>query len=616
MRIAALVKQVPAFDAMELGADGRLVRDGLTLEMNPYCRRAVAKGVELARSSGGSCTVITLGPPSAEDCLREAIAWGCDDGVLVSDPVFAGSDTIATAQALAAALERVGPFDLVLVGRNSVDADTGQVGPQLAELCDVAFATGVKELAVDGGSARVRCEEDDGYSDRVVALPAILSCAERLCDPAKVDPEGRAAVSASRIATLHAGDLGPGPWGQEASGTYVGEVRVLEVSRERRMLDGSLSQQVADAVKLLAERGALDDNDDSDATGQRIGAALAITGPAVVVAVEPGRGNVTRELLGAANRIAAEMGGHVVAVAGFAFPNGVGERDSLDDTELEQLASWGADTVVAVARTGAPRSLAGSVITEEDSAAALAQWALRAQPWAVLLPSTTWGREVGGRTAAALGAGLTGDAVELEVTTVRSTGERQLLAWKPAFGGQLVAAIYCSTPIQMATVRAGVLSAPVERAGFDLAVERVAVESRGRVVITSSVRDDDLDALATAHVVVGVGAGVDPGDYGRIDALAALLGAEVAATRKVTDRAWLPRARQIGITGRSVAPRLYIGIGLSGKFNHAVGVRAAGTVLGINNDPAALLWDHADIGIIGDWREVVPLLTAALERRA
>src|SRR2546428_14119746 len=91
MRIAVLVKQVPKFDAMELGPDGRLVREGLELEMNPYCRRAVSQGVALAQATAGSCTVFTLGPPAAEDSLREAVAWGATDGVLISGPAFAGS---------------------------------------------------------------------------------------------------------------------------------------------------------------------------------------------------------------------------------------------------------------------------------------------------------------------------------------------------------------------------------------------------------------------------------------------------------------------------------------------------------------------------------------------
>src|SRR4051812_43099410 len=109
LAIAVLVKQIPMFEAMSLGTDGRLVRDGLELEMNAYCRRAVAQAVELASEHGGTVTVITLGPPPAEDVLREAIAWGLDrdvdtTGVLVSDTEFAGSDTLATATALAAAV--------------------------------------------------------------------------------------------------------------------------------------------------------------------------------------------------------------------------------------------------------------------------------------------------------------------------------------------------------------------------------------------------------------------------------------------------------------------------------------------------------------------------------
>src|ERR1700733_9953248 len=167
---------------MARGNDGRLVREGLELEMNAYCRRAVSKGVEIARDSGGTCTVFTLGPPVAEDSLREAVAWGADAGVLVTDPAFAGSDTLATASALAAALRSEGPFDLILVGRNSIDADTGQVGPEVAELLDLPFAGGVKELTLGTDRAQVRCELDDGWRDVDVQLPAVLSTAERLTE--------------------------------------------------------------------------------------------------------------------------------------------------------------------------------------------------------------------------------------------------------------------------------------------------------------------------------------------------------------------------------------------------------------------------------------------------
>ena len=116
-------------------------------------------------------------------------------------------------------------------------------------------------------------------------------------------------------------------------------------------------------------------------------------------------------------------------------------------------------------------------------------------------------------------------------------------------------------------------------------------------------------------MVVSVGAGVDPERYGDLDPFLAAVGGTLAATRKVTDRGWLPRSRQVGITGRSIQPDLYVAIAVSGRFNHIIGVRAAGTVLAINADPTAPIFETCDIGIVGDWAEVVPLLTHALEHR-
>ena len=139
-----------------------------------------------------------------------------------------------------------------------------------------------------------------------------------------------------------------------------------------------------------------------------------------------------------------------------------------------------------------------------------------------------------------------------------------------------------------------------------------AITPRSRVRVVSQRRDDDVEVLARADVVIGVGAGVHPDEYEELSPLAALLGAELAATRKVTDKGWAPRARQVGITGRSIAPRLYVALGLSGKFNHMVGVRAAGTILAINEDPDALVFSQCDIGLVGDWHVIVPALAAAL----
>ncbi len=592
LRIAALVKQIPAFEEMTLGPDGRLVRAGLDLELSAYCRRAVAQAVALAADGGGSVTVFTLGPAAAEDCLREAIAWGTDRavdtrGILITDSAFAGSDTLASARALAAALEREGPFDLVLVGRNSVDADTGQVGPEVAQLLGLPFVTGARHLALTARTLDIRAEHDDGWAQIRVDLPTVVSTAERLIDPCKVDPPGRAAVASDRIRTLTPADLGPGPWGAAASPTQVGETRHVGGARvAQRDARASLAEQIDAAVALLVERGALDRDHDTDLDCGTVAAVADLQAVEIGVIVEPDRARLARELLGAAR----DLDTSPVALV----------TEPLDEPTLDELGAWGADSVVHLEGI--------TLANEQDTAAGVVVWAQALDPWAILAPSTAWGREVASRVAASLGTGLTGDAVELD----RDAAE--LVAWKPAFGGQIVAAIRCTTRPQMATVRAGVLPRRAPRVHTP-PVTVIPIEAKSRVEILARTRDDDLDTLADAHVVVGVGQGVDPSDYRNLDPLLNVLDAELAATRKVTDLGWLPRARQIGITGRTIAPRLYVSIGANGKFNHMIGVRTAGTILAINSDPNALVFDAADIGIVGDYREVVHALTAAIRIR-
>jgi electron transfer flavoprotein alpha subunit len=588
LRIAALVKQIPVGESMTLGDDGRLVRQGLELEMNAYCRRAVSKGVEWARGSGGSCTVFTLGPPSADDVLREAIAWGADRGVHLCDPAFAGSDTLATARSLAAALQREGPFDLVLVGRNSLDGDTGQVGPEIAQLAGLSFATGVRHMGIDGEVLSLTLEYDDGSDDVEVALPVLLSVAERLCEPSKVPPSSRAEVGSELIAIVTAQELGEGPWGQHGSPTRVGRTRPMLHDRAGKILSGTAAEQAAGAVALLTQRGALAATTPAVGLGSVVGQPAGGGSPGreavIAVLIEPDRPQVGAELLGTASRLAVSTGGRVHALA----------FEAVDPVALGAL---GADDV----------TLFEGVPNAEDVAAAIGEWSALRPVWAMVGPSTAFGREVLGRLAAALGAGLVGDAIGLEIV------DHRLVAAKPAFSGALVADITCTSEISLVSVRPGVLPLPTPRAHTpDVASWTMTPRCRVRLLATR--RDDDVEVLARADAVIGVGAAVQPADYGTLSPLAALLGAELAATRKVTDNGWAPRARQIGITGRSIAPRLYVAVGLSGKFNHMVGVRAAGTIVAINQDPDAPVFSGCDVGLVGDWRVVVPALASAVRR--
>ncbi len=616
LKIAALIKQVPLAESLVLGPDGRLEREGMAHEMNPYCRRAVAKGVELAKSSGGTCTVFTLGPPSAEDVLREAIAWGADAGVHLCDIEFAGSDTLATARALSKSLEMFGPFDLILVGRNSVDGDTGQVGPEIAQMLDLAFACGVREIELEGDTLSLELEYEDGWEEMEVKFPLLMSVAERLCDPCKVEPERRAEVDASKIKLLRAADLGAGPWGDAGSPTKVGEVRTLVHQRLGIVTEGTLPEQIDQVVQFLRSRNALKPAESADIGVETVlplddkNKGHSGNGDAdrdnngneftIVVLLEDERDQLAAELLGAASQLVNQLAGQTSRassgqVVAFTTSNMPGME--------KLLGQLGATEVIL---------LEGEPIAE-DVSRSMVEWIRENSAWAVLAPSTAYGREVAGRVAATLGCGLVGDAVGVEVV------DGELVAAKPAFSGALVADISCVSPVRLVTIRPGVLSIASSKPNsnsmngtLDAKLTRIQLIPRGRVRMHSKRRDDDIEVLARADVVIGVGAGVAPEDYEKLSPIAAILGADLAATRKVTDRGWAPRARQVGITGRSIAPRLYVALASSGKFNHMVGVRSAGTILAINSDPEALVFSHSDIGIVGDWLEVVSALGEAL----
>lgn len=594
--------------------------------MNDYCRRAVAKGHEIAVASGGTMSVMTLGPDSADTVCREALAYGAASGCSVSgihvcDKAFAGSDTLATARALAAAVRRTGPYDLVLCGLNSLDADTGQVPPQIAELLDLPFAAGVRRLALEGETLRLELEHDDERSLAEVGLPALLSCAERLCDPCKIkEPEVWAQQDGGLIAKLSAADIaddalawGSSPWGIEGSPTSVGETRIVPTDRERLIVwtgGEELDAAIRRAVGHCMERGALDAS--SAGTGSiqsepTVAATLLSSSesdsmsaslPAIGVIVEPDRLRIARELLGAAAGLASQIGGKVVAL-GSHLP------------EAQDLGSYGADEGVVL------KTAPTATLLEEDVAAAVSGWCEKESVWALLAPSTEWGRQVASRVAAKLGAGLVGDAIGLDVGSSFTNPQdpllkHRLIADKPAFGGQMVAEIFCSSPLQMATLRAGVLPLLTPRESKPAIMSVQACAPRSRVKLLSRQRDDDSDELANADAVIGVGQGVDPADYPLLEELCEQLGAALCATRKVTDRGWMPRARQVGITGHTISPRLYIAIGLAGNFNHTVGVRTSGTIVAINTDPEALIFETCDIGLVGDWRELLPPLVEEL----
>ena len=240
-----------------------------------------------------------------------------------------------------------------------------------------------------------------------------------------------------------------------------------------------------------------------------------------------------------------------------------------------------------------------------------AQNADASPPDFILAPSTDWGREVASRIAASLGCGLVGDAIDIYISenmgeNNEQTGKKareNLICLKPAFGGSMVAEIYCTSTPQMATIREGVF--PINYPDtVEIEYPLIDFPRNSRITIKSKTRTDESSKLANADFVVGIGQGVKPEDIPEIARKVAEMGGELAATRKITDQKHLPRARQVGITGHSISPRIYVALGISGRFNHTVGLSQAEIIISINSDPNAEIFSASDIGVVGDYSEI------------
>src|SRR5436190_2189640 len=172
MLIAVCIKQVPVVSALQFDPQTKtLKREGVRTEVSSFDVRALLKGLELRAAHGGEVVAVTMGPPQAREALGECLALGADRGVHLCDRAFAGADTLATARALAAALRRE-PFDLVLCGRASVDAETAQVGPEVAELLGLPQVCCARALTVDEAARTFTAERetDDGSETVTGAL--------------------------------------------------------------------------------------------------------------------------------------------------------------------------------------------------------------------------------------------------------------------------------------------------------------------------------------------------------------------------------------------------------------------------------------------------------------
>lgn len=248
MKIAVLIKQVP--DSSEVRIDpvtGTLKREGVPSIINPYDLHAVEAAIRLKESHGARVTAITMGPPQAESILREVISMGVDDGVLLTDRAFAGADTWATSYTLAKAIQKAGA-DIIFCGKQAIDGDTAQVGPEVAEFLGIPHVAYVRKITtVSEGSMVVERMMDDGYDVVEAVLPALFTVVRELNQYRLPSLKGKLAAKKAVIAKWSAVDIGAEEEkvGLKGSPTQVKNIFAPEAKKDRTIFKGTAEEQVS-----------------------------------------------------------------------------------------------------------------------------------------------------------------------------------------------------------------------------------------------------------------------------------------------------------------------------------------------------------------------------------
>jgi electron transfer flavoprotein alpha subunit len=541
------------------------------LELNAFDRFAVQHGALLA----DDVVVMTMGPPQAEEALREALALGAQRAIHLSDRVFAVADTLGTSRTLAMAIEKEGA-DLVLCGRKALDSETWQVPSQVAAFLGWPHVTNVAAVERSADTLRLTRQTDFGEEVYEADLPVVVSVG--------LPPEATSSGADGPIEVWQATDLVDQVFeydkrfGQTGSPTRVLAVR--DSRPERAGISVASADEAAAKIReLLAERAPEAPSWEKPAhIGEEPGASYDCW--SVCELVDGRLRRVSLELIARSRELAGKLGGRAVALL-------IGHK--LDEPARE-VALHGAE-VVYLADDPALAEYHPELWT-----AVLRRVLVDHLPRVLLVPATGRGRDYGPRTAGELELGMTADCVGVDIAKAG-----RLLQQKPAYGGNIVSVILGATTPQLATVLPRMYE-PLEPKDFNAEVHRLDLGSlpEPKVRVVERARSWSSYDLDENDVVVGVGPSTNRELLDEIRGM----GAAVAGTREACEAGVVPRTCQVGLLGRPVAPRLYVGVGVGDDLEHWGGVVKARVIVTIGDETPS----DADVSVAGDPREILPML--------
>ena len=505
---------------------------------------------------------------------------GADRAVLVSDDAAAGSDLVATSRLLAAALEKENA-DLVLFGQQASDADGAVLWAAVAERLGRPVVSQAMELAVDGGSVRVKRQTEFGYDTIEAPLPAVVAVSDAINEPrypslkgimgAKKKPQDVLSLAELGVDAGEAGEAGSRTTGARARRPARARRRAQDRRRrQRRAGDRRLPRR--EEARLMATLVFLEHHGDELQKG-----SLGVLAKAASL----GDGDVAAVLAGEGAKALAARGREVRRGEGLGLR---GRR--------------GRAAAAAAARRRARAGRRGR--------------RLRHRPLRELGPRRRRRRRPRGAPRRRASTGI---------SSTSSCRDGELVGKRPALQDSVYADVgWTSTP-RLALFRAGSFDATPTGGGepeiVDVSPSYARAFARRVKLVGQDAEESSGPSIEDADVIVAGGRGLgSPDNFTLAEELAKALGGAVGATRAVVDAGWYPYSAQIGQTGKTVSPKLYVALGISGAIQHKVGMQSSGTIVAINKDANAPIFEFSDLGVVGDVHEIVPKLTELVRAAA
>jgi len=629
MTIISLIKQVPLPNEMRMGEDGLMDRTKAKSIINMDCQYGLEAGLQLKKHYPNARMIVcSMGPPSFQASLKKAISVGYNETYLLSDKKLGGSDTFATGLALATLLKHLGftkdakePF-VIFAGRQTSDGDTAHVPSQIAENLDIPQATFVEGIAPareDGNIIAKRIIEG-GFQMLELPAPCVISCTPTGIALRKPSLTGAIKARNAVVTVLGIDDIGLGTEKIGLNGSPTIVSNVVDIVSERPpvlMSEGVSAKEKVNSLmqNMKKERAVLNapavkekikaDTSDYQVIDTREDNKHILTWAEVV------NGKIIRpslELFTPARHLADQLGNDT-QIKTVLIGKGTAELSNM-------LFEYGADEVICVEDERLEEYLA------LPFAEIFAQIVKERKPEIALFAATTAGRELAPRLAVKTGSGITADCTGLEIDEYVDKKKKQIIrpilqSLRPTYGESKLATILGFEYPQISTARAGTFEIPARIESKKGIVSKfdpqLTVEEFRTKILQTHRGEGGLQSLFDAEVIVAGGRGAIDDNLALVKALAEALKArgikaEWACSRAVVDEGLAEYARQIGQTGKTVRPKIYIAIGISGAIQHLVGIKESGTIIAVNHNPKAPIFKNADFGVVGEYQDVVPEL--------